>query len=121
MQGLDRHLFGTARRCWSAAAFQPFTMVERSRGLTLAAVNRTVHHDARCGRTTHFGRDAVTTRPRISISLPEQHYTALCALAEQHKISLAWLGRQAVAEFLERYRDRDLQLPLTLPSARLSR
>ena len=63
----------------------------------------------------------MATRPRISISLPEQHYTALCALAEQHQISLAWLGRQAVAEFLERHQDRDLQLPLTLPSARLSR
>ena len=60
----------------------------------------------------------MTTRPRISISLPDRDYTALCALAEKHDISLAWLGRQAVAEFLERYRDRDLQLPLTLPSAR---
>ena len=65
--------------------------------------------------------EQLATRPRISISLPEQHYTALCALAEEHRISLAWLGRQAVAEFLERYQGRDLQLPLTLPSARLSR
>ena len=59
-------------------------------------------------------------RPRISISLPQGDYTALCALAERHDISLAWIGRQAVAEFLERYRDRDLQLPLTLSSARPS-
>ena len=62
----------------------------------------------------------MTARRRISVSLPERDYTALCALAEKHDISLAWLGRQAVAEFLERYRDRDLQLPLTLPSARAS-
>ena len=60
------------------------------------------------------------SRPRISISLPERQYAALCALAEEHQISLAWLGRQAVAEFLERYQDRDLQLPLTLPRAQSS-
>ena len=42
----------------------------------------------------------------------------LCALAEKHHVSLAWLGRQAVAEFLERYQDRDLQLPLTFPPTR---
>ena len=63
----------------------------------------------------------MATKPRISISLPERDYAALCALAEKHDISLAWLGRQAVAEFLERYQDRELQLPLTLPSGRLSR
>ena len=62
----------------------------------------------------------MAARPRISISLPERDYTALCALAEKHDISLAWLGRQAVAEFLERYQDRDLQLPLILSSARPS-
>lgn len=89
--------------------------------MTGAGALHTVHAEARCGRMTHYFGGAVATRPRISISLPERDYTALCALAEKHDISLAWLGRQAVAEFLERYRDRDLQLPLTLPSGRLSR
>lgn len=89
--------------------------------MTRAGPLHTVHSEACCGRMTHYFGGAVATRPRISISLPERDYTALCALAEKHDISLAWLGRQAVAEFLERYRDRDLQLPLTLPSGRLSR
>lgn len=57
-------------------------------------------------------------KQRISISLPEEEYRELSALAEKHHISLAWLGRQAVAEFLERYQEHELQLPLTMPSAR---
>ena len=58
----------------------------------------------------------MAAKPRISISLPEQEYRELSTLAEKHHISLAWLGRQAVVEFLERYQDRELQLPLTMPS-----
>lgn len=57
----------------------------------------------------------MATKPRITISLPEHEYREHSALAEKHRISLAWLGRQAVAQFLERYRDRQLQLPLTMP------
>ena len=62
----------------------------------------------------------MVAKPRISISLPEREYGELRALADKHHISLSWLGRQAVAEFLERYQDRELQLPLTFPPARPS-
>ncbi len=62
----------------------------------------------------------MAAKQRISVSLSEQEYSKLSALAEKHRISLAWLGRQAVAEFLERYRDRELQLPLTLTPTRPS-
>ena len=55
-------------------------------------------------------------KPRISVSLSEQEYRELAALAEKYQISLAWLGRKAIAEFLERYQDQELQLPLILPS-----
>ena len=55
-------------------------------------------------------------RPRISVGLSEEEYMELSALAEKHRISLAWLGRQAIAEFLERYRGQSLQLPLFVPS-----
>lgn len=64
---------------------------------------------------------SMAAKPRISISLPVQEYRELSALAEKHHISLAWLGRQAVVEFLERYQDRELQLPLTMPSQRPTR
>lgn len=65
-----------------------------------------------------YAQDIMVAKPRISISLPEQEYRELSALAEKHRISLAWLGQQAVHEFLERHQDRELQLPLTMPSPR---
>ena len=58
----------------------------------------------------------MSAKQRISVSLSTQEHQELSALAEKHRISLAWLGRQAVTEFLERYRNRDLQLPLFVPS-----
>lgn len=56
----------------------------------------------------------MAAKQRISVSLSAKEYKELLALAGKYHISLAWIGRQAVAEFLERYRDRELQLPLTL-------
>ena len=75
----------------------------------------TVLHDAAPRITL---KDTMAAMPRISISLPENEYSELVALSEKHRISLAWLGRQAVAEFLERYESRELQLPLTMPPMR---
>ena len=51
---------------------------------------------------------------RISVGLSDREHAELLALSEKHRVSLAWLGRQAIGEFLERYRNRELQLPLTL-------
>ena len=51
---------------------------------------------------------------RITVSLPDNEYTALAALAERHDVSLSWLTRRAVVEFLERYERADAQLPLDL-------
>jgi hypothetical protein len=31
---------------------------------------------------------------------------------------MAWLGRQAISEFIERYRNEELQLPLVLSSSK---
>ena len=55
-------------------------------------------------------------KTRFSVALDEQDYAQLAALAEKHRISMAWLVRHAVAEFLERYRSEDMQLPLHLTS-----
>ena len=51
---------------------------------------------------------------RISVGLSNTEYTELKALSEQHRVSLAWIGRQAIVEFIERFRNKDLQLPLVL-------
>tara|TARA_R110002072_G_scaffold251266_2_gene410118 strand:- start:7659 stop:7868 length:210 start_codon:yes stop_codon:yes gene_type:complete len=52
---------------------------------------------------------------RITVSLPDDEHSALAALAELHDVSLSWLTRKAVVEFLERYEREDEQLPLDLP------
>ena len=61
------------------------------------------------------------TKTRFSVALEDEEYAALAMVAEKHRISMAWLVRQAVADFLERYRDEEAQLPLPLVSARSER
>ena len=58
---------------------------------------------------------------RFSVALDEHEYAELAAMAEKHRVSMAWLVRHAVTEFLERYRSEDLQLPLRLTAARSER
>lgn len=56
--------------------------------------------------------------PRISVSLNAQDHTALSALAQKCDVSLSWLTRQAIAEFLNNHAEGDLQLPLHLDAKR---
>lgn len=51
---------------------------------------------------------------RVSVGLSGTEYAELKGLSEKHHISLAWLGRRAIVEFLDNYRNEDLQLPLIL-------
>jgi len=37
---------------------------------------------------------------RTTFSLPEQQYKVVQAMAEKHGLSIAWLMRQAISEFL---------------------
>ena len=53
---------------------------------------------------------------RVTVNLEAPEYRLLSALADKHRISLAWLGRRAIIEFLERNEQEELQLPLKLPS-----
>jgi predicted transcriptional regulator len=55
---------------------------------------------------------------RVTVSVDERDYTQLVALADEHRVSLAWLVRHAVADFLQRYREDQLELPLELTSRR---
>ena len=54
----------------------------------------------------------MATKTRFSVALDNQEYVALGVVSEKHRISMAWLVRQAVADFLERYRNEETQLPL---------
>ena len=53
-----------------------------------------------------------TSKQRISINLEDGEYAELSALAEKHDISMAWIGRKAILDFLDRNREAPIQLPL---------
>ena len=63
---------------------------------------------------------SVAANFRVTVNLEEPEYSVLSALSGKHRVSLAWLGRQAIIEFLERHEEEELQLPLTLSSERRS-
>lgn len=52
---------------------------------------------------------------RITVSLADGEHAELTALAEKYDVSLSWLTRQAVVEFLKMQGRGDSQLPLELP------
>lgn len=55
---------------------------------------------------------------RVTVSVDDRDYEQLVALADEHRVSLAWLVRYAVKDFLERYRQDQLELPLELGGPR---
>ena len=59
-------------------------------------------------------REKTRLATRVTVSIDERDYEQLVALAEEHRVSLAWLVRYAVADFLDRYRREQLELPLEL-------
>ena len=60
----------------------------------------------------------MAAKNRVTINLEDREYAELSALSDKRRVSLAWLGRQAIIEFLERRESEDLQLPLNLSSER---
>lgn len=52
---------------------------------------------------------------RITISLSGGDHAELSAIAEKYDASMSWVARQAIADFLDRHRTGDMQLPLNLP------
>jgi len=78
--------------------------------------NRQAHLDklAARGYTIVFstpGGPCYLRNPRTGRETPQ-----LQALADDHNISMAWLGRQAILEFMAKYRHEAVQLPLNLSS-----
>jgi len=53
-----------------------------------------------------------TTKHRIAANLTDAEFSELVAMARKYDVSLAWIGRQAVLEFIGRYRTEQLHLPL---------
>lgn len=62
---------------------------------------------------SHTGNPNMATR--ITVSLPDKEHAALAALAQEYDVSLSWLTRKAVVEFLRRYENARTQPALDLP------
>ena len=60
----------------------------------------------------------MTAKTRFSVALDDHVYAELATMAEKHRVSMAWLVRYAVGEFLRRHREEDRQLPLLLTASR---
>ena len=55
---------------------------------------------------------AVTAKQRLTVNLEAPEFRELQALARQHDVSMAWLGRRAITWFLEQYNSqRELPFP----------
>lgn len=54
------------------------------------------------------------SKSRVSVNLPDAEYRALMGFANKYEVSMSWLARQAIGEFLSRYQDEEFQLPLQL-------
>lgn len=57
----------------------------------------------------------MTAKHRITINLVESEYEALVALSEKNRVSMAWLGRRAISEMLQRIESKEAELPLNAP------
>jgi hypothetical protein len=69
-----------------------------------------LHYEARC---CTLRVSMPTNKQRISINLTDGEYAQLAALAERHNLSMAWIGRKAILDFLDHHHGDALQLPLT--------
>ena len=61
----------------------------------------------------------MAAKHRVSVNLSAEEYQELSWMAEKYRVSMAWLSRRAIGDFLERLQEETLQLPLGLrPEAR---
>lgn len=60
----------------------------------------------------------VAARNHLTVNLEDRECAKLATLSDKHRVSLGWLGRQAIIDFLERRESEDLQPPLILTSER---
>lgn len=53
-------------------------------------------------------------KSRLSVGLTDAELGELIALKDRHSVSMAWLGRRAIVEFIAKYQGEHTQLPLKL-------
>ena len=64
----------------------------------------------------HFAASGglMPSKYRISVNLSEEEHAKLLAISSKYHVSMAWLGRAAINEFLKSYVNTPSQLPLGL-------
>lgn len=82
---------------------------------------QTLHGETRCYTVHTWSKPLPTTKHRVPASLTDNEFRELAAMAEKYDVSLAWLTRKAILEFIDRYRSEQLQLPLNSRSSQLGR
>lgn len=60
----------------------------------------------------------MAAKNRITINLDDAEYQALVALSQRFDVSLAWLGRRALSDLIEKYSQTEAQLPIPFPEER---
>ena len=60
------------------------------------------------------GMGNVAVTHRITINLEETEYEKLSALSSKNRVSLAWLGRQAIIDLLDNHDNGQLALPIVM-------
>lgn len=65
----------------------------------------------------HFRPMAINQKKstRITVSMPSHEYSELVELSKKYDLSLSWLIRQAVADFISLQKGKENRLPLELP------
>lgn len=75
------------------------------------------HSGATCFTMQHcasLGGIDLAANHRVSVNLTKQEYQDLAGLAEKYRVSMAWLSRQAISDYMDRHRNEPIQLPLAL-------
>ena len=70
----------------------------------------------------HYTESVMTSANRITVNLSAEEYTALSKLSKKYQVSLAWLGRRAIAELIEQNKKNPGQfdMPFTAEAKRKS-
>ena len=58
----------------------------------------------------------MVAKERLTINLEANHYQELQRIAQHHSVSMAWLGRRIIEQFLEQSNNQR-ELPLSLPTS----
>ena len=53
----------------------------------------------------------MTTKERFTVNIDADHLERFQRMAERHDVSLAWLGRQAIVQFLANHEGPQSELP----------